>query len=81
MVSEKDWLKDQIEGEDELLAYCQELCDSAVSNLMPKVREKALENNKLSDLNILLKFDMRKKKVVVTADTFVPPIITECRKF
>lgn len=79
-MNEKDWLKEQLEHEETLLADCQELCNNAVSNMMPKIREKALENGQISDLNIMLKFDL-KKKPKVSADTFVPPIIEKCRKF
>lgn len=80
MSIEKEWLGDQLEWEEALLAECSELCDSAVSKMLPRIREKALENGYVSDLNIALKFDL-KKKPKVSADTFVPPIIEKCRKF
>tara|TARA_B110000003_G_C16424483_1_gene447544 strand:+ start:262 stop:504 length:243 start_codon:yes stop_codon:yes gene_type:complete len=80
MGNEKEWLENQIDSEEQLLADCQELCNNAVSNMLPKVREKALENGLISDLNITLKFDL-KRKPKISADTFVPPIIQKCRKF
>jgi|TARA_R110002167_G_scaffold170045_4_gene368037 hypothetical protein len=80
MGNEKEWLENQLDSEEQLLADCQELCNIAVSNMLPKVREKALENGLISDLNITLKFDL-KRKPKISADTFVPPIIEKCRKF
>lgn len=75
-----DWLKEQKAHESELLGKCQELVDQIVSNLMPKIREKALENNLKSDLNISLEFDL-KKEPKISGSGFVPPIIEKCRKF
>jgi hypothetical protein len=75
-----NWLKEQKTHESELLGKCQELVEQVVSNLMPKIREKALENNFKSDLNISLEFDL-KKAPKLSGSGFVPPIIEKCRKF
>jgi len=79
--AEKLWLAEQQACEDEILSECSDLCNNAVSNMMPKIREKALENGYSSDLVVHLKFDLTKKKPKVTAETYVPPIIEQCRKF
>ena len=84
--AEKLWLAEQQACEDEILSECSDLCNNAVSNMMPKIREKALEtsikkNGYSSDLVIHLKFDLTKKKPKITAETYVPPIIEQCRKF
>jgi hypothetical protein len=80
MKSEKEWLEQQVQQEEKVLADSEASFNDLLSKLMPKIRAKALENDLTSDVNVTINFDF-KNNPRVTASGFVPPIILKCQKF
>lgn len=80
VLNDLDWLDKQTKTESELLAKCGEAVEEVISNLLPRIREKALEENQKSEVVLNIKLDLRKVPKV-NVDGFVPPKIIKCRKY
>ena len=78
--NEIKWKDSQTRSESELLNKCTGAVEEVISNLLPRIREKALEEGYKSEVVLNLKLDLRKTPKVAV-DGFVPPKILKCRKY
>lgn len=79
-MSELKWFKQQKDTETELLAACENATAEVISNLLPRIREKALEEGYKSEVVLTFKLDLTKAPKVAV-EGFVPPKIIKCRAY
>tara|TARA_Y100001938_G_C7984620_1_gene376243 strand:+ start:462 stop:701 length:240 start_codon:yes stop_codon:yes gene_type:complete len=74
------WLDGQRETEGELLEKAEAAISEVVSNLLPRARKRAMEENFNTEIVVNVKMDLAKAPKV-TVEGFVPPKILKCQKF
>jgi hypothetical protein len=79
-MSELKWFNQQKATETELLAACENATSEIISNLLPRIREKALEEEYKSEVVLTFKLNLAKAPKV-DVEGFVPPKIIKCRAY